>query len=148
MAGITTQGATLEVGDGSSPPSFTEIGSVVDINGPTSSRGEVETTALDSTAKEFLLQLKDQGELSLTVNYKPGDTGQQLLQTLFDTEPPPSRTWKITLPTDSDAGHSTGTVIEGTGRVSGMPFTVSTDSKVEREVTIRNTGDVTVTHGS
>lgn len=145
---LPTQGTTLEIGDGASPIVYTAIGEVVDISGPTSSRGEIDGTHLGSTAKEFDLELIDHGELTFTCNYRPGDAGQVNLDALFTTDPPPSRSWRLTLPIDTDAGHSTATTIIGTGRISGHEFNIATDGKVELSITIRNTGPRTITEGS
>lgn len=145
---LPTQGTTLTVNSTASPEVATTIGEVIDITGPTSSRGEIDVTSLESAAKEFLLELPDHGELSLNCNVDVGDAGQQLLNTLFETDPPPAQTWIITLPTDTDAGHSSGTTITGVGRISGHELGISTDTQVTVAITIRNTGARTIVWGT
>lgn len=124
------------------------VGEIVDINGPTSTRDEIDSTNLGSTAKEFQLALVDNGTLSMTVNCKPADLGQEGLEGDFNTDPPPSRAVLITLPIDTDQSHSTATTLAFNARCSGFELAVATDAIVQINVSLRLTGAVTWTWGA
>ncbi len=49
-------------GDAASPEVFTAVGDVISISGPSIVKDEIEVTALDSTAKEFISDLDNPGE--------------------------------------------------------------------------------------
>ena len=68
-------GTVFSRGDGASPEVFTAVGDVVSISGPAITKDEIETTALDSTAKEFIGALDDPGELTMELNWNPQDVG-------------------------------------------------------------------------
>jgi hypothetical protein len=57
------------------------IGEVVGFNGPSGQAGTIDVTHLGSTAKEFMMGLRDEGEVSLDINFVPGDGGQVRLRT-------------------------------------------------------------------
>lgn len=67
-------GTVLSRGDAASPEVFTAIGDVISIAGPAISKDEIETTALDSTAKEFIGALDDPGEITMELNWNPQDS--------------------------------------------------------------------------
>lgn len=73
-------GTTFARGDGASPEVFTAVGDVVSIDGPQISKDEIEVTALDSAAKEFIGALDDPGELTLQLNWNPQDAGHVALR--------------------------------------------------------------------
>lgn len=145
---IVSQGTYIEVGDASSPPSYSEIGEVNNISGPTGQRDEIDVTHLRSTGKEFQLALRDYGEVTLDCNVDVGDSAQQTLETLFSTDPPPVRSFRITLPVDSDAGHSTATTITFNARVQNHSFNLAVEAKAELSITLRVTGAATIVWGS
>lgn len=145
--GIPTQGATISVRNSADSADIL-IGQVTSISGPSSSRDEIDDTNLSSTAKEYLLGLIDNGEIQLSCACKPGDAGQQELHTMFETDPPPSRVFKITLAIDTDAGHSTATTISVPCRVQAAPFSIETESRVEVEFSLRSTGARTIVWGA
>ena len=57
------------------------IGQVVGFNGPTGSAGKIDVTNLLSTAKEFLMGLREEGELSIDVVYDPANSAQAAMFT-------------------------------------------------------------------
>lgn len=63
-------------GDGASPEVFTAVGDIITIGGPAISKDEIEVTALDSTAKEFIGALDDPGEITLELNTNFQDAQQ------------------------------------------------------------------------
>ena len=67
-------GTVFSRGDAASPEVFTGIGDVISIAGPAIVKDEIETTALDSTSKEFIGALDDPGEITLELNWNPADS--------------------------------------------------------------------------
>lgn len=72
-------------GGTATPHTMTAIGEVKSASGFDGQAAEIETTHLQSTAKEYLQGLQDFGNVSLTVN-RVTDTGQARLRTLKDTQ--------------------------------------------------------------
>jgi len=57
------------------------VGEVIDFSGPGGQANVIDVTHLDSTAKEKLMGIRDEGQVTLTVNHYPDDVGQALLVT-------------------------------------------------------------------
>lgn len=116
-----------------------EIGEVTGFNGPTGSANVIDVTHLQSTAKEKMIGLRDEGQLTLDCNCVPGNSGQVKLR-----ECRAARTqghWAIKL---SDTAITHGiTLIDSHGYVSGFAVSGSVDNKVNLSVTIEITGGVT-----
>lgn len=53
-----------------------KIGEVVDFSGPGGGAAVIDITHLESTAKEKMIGLRDEGQFSMTLNYNATDTGQ------------------------------------------------------------------------
>ena len=66
-------GTVLSRGDAASPEVFVAVGDVISISGPAITKDEIEVTALDSTAKEFIGALDDPGEITMELNWNPQD---------------------------------------------------------------------------
>jgi hypothetical protein len=94
MAVFRGSGTAFARGDGASPEAFTAVGDVTSLNGPNITKDEIEVTALDSTAKEFLGALDDPGEITLELNWNPQDTEHVNLRT--DAEGSTARNYRIT----------------------------------------------------
>jgi len=92
--GLVARGMSLAVSDGASPEVYTVIPNVDNISGPSSSTGEIEITDLASTAKEFLLDLVDHGQVSFTGYHNPTETLHAQLQT--DLVASTERNYRIT----------------------------------------------------
>jgi hypothetical protein len=75
--GFTTYGS----GGSATPQTMTAVGEVTSAGGFDGEASEIETTNLQSTAKEFVLGLKDQGSFRVQVNVVT-DTGQAKLRSL------------------------------------------------------------------
>ena len=76
---IKAQGTTLKV-QSTSP--WTAVGGVKSYSGFDGEASEIDTTDLDSTAKEFILGLVDNGNLGLEVFPDYSDAGQDILRAL------------------------------------------------------------------
>ena len=136
MSSITTQGTVLSKGDSASPIVYSAVGSVTSISGPSSSRGEIDVTTMDSTAKEFNLSLLDHGTLEASIVFDERDTEHAALRTDFAANT--VRDWKIT-----DAG-SPQINYTFQGRIQSLPLDFSTDEVVRVTMTIRITGALAV----
>jgi len=71
-------GVQFKTGDGASPEVFTPVAEVLSVSGPTINRDVIEATHTDSlnNYKEFLSGLTDGGEVTVTMNFLPGDGTQ------------------------------------------------------------------------
>jgi len=57
----------------------TFIGEITDFTGPGGSGAVIDITSIQSTAKEKMVGLRDEGQLSITMNFNATDYGQQKL---------------------------------------------------------------------
>lgn len=71
---IETQGTVLSIKTGAS--TFTPIAQITDFSAFGGSASVIDTTNLDSTAKEKLMGLQDFGQVSINFNVIPSDAGQ------------------------------------------------------------------------
>lgn len=142
---LPSQGTTLSVRN-AADDAWIVVGKVADINGPSTERGDIDDTTLDSTAVETLLALPDNGEISLTLSIDPDDAGQQELNTLLDDAAAPSRNVQIELPLKQ--GHSTRTTLTVLCRVKAGPMSLQTNNRAEQNITLRATGPRTLVWGA
>lgn len=86
MAGLASHGASLWLGDGESPETFTRIYKVTDLNGPGFSVKFEDTTTHDNETAflEFAAIACEAGDLALAVNYDPSDPMLAPATGLFD----------------------------------------------------------------
>ena len=86
-AAISGYGTLLKIGDGGSPETFTTIGEVRSISGPSMETDEIDVTTHSSAAagafREFILGLIDAGSVEFDINYVPGDATHISLRTSF-----------------------------------------------------------------
>lgn len=139
-AAVLSFGARLWVNDPATD-TLILVGGLTDFNGPQVSRGEIETTTLESEAKEYALDLKDYGTFTSTMQTRMGDPAQQLLLANMDgTE---ALSFELTLPDD---GFGNGEVkIAFNARVQSFPIQGAQGSVITTSLTLRITGDVTFT---
>ena len=114
------------------PQAWTEIGEFIDWDGPGGSASVIDITHLQSTAKEKLVGLMDEGQLSLTVNWDNTDTGQAAMQT---------RRAARTL-TDFQLTFSDGVIATWSGYILGFSISGGVDDKVSASITIEISGIV------
>ncbi len=115
------------------PQTWTEIGEVTDFSGPDGSASEIDVTHLQSTAKEFLMGLKDEGTYSLSINWVPDDAGQAACREARDTRE--KKDFKVTYSDDSTATFE--------GYIMAMSGGGAVDDKVSGSITIRITDEIT-----
>ena len=116
------------------------VGQVVSYNGPTGSAAKIDVTHLASTAKEFIMGIRDEGELSFDAVYDPADVGQVVL--FNDRASRTKRNWLITL---QDASSNR---IKGQGYCTGFAITGSVDDAMRATYTIAITGAVYISTGT
>lgn len=135
---VLSYGARLRVKDPETGE-WVIVGGLTDFNGPQTSRNEIETTTLCSTAKEYALDLKDLGTFTSTMQTRYGDPSQQILLRNMD-----EATWlefELLLPDD---GYRNGPVmIAFKGRVASFPVQGSPGQVIQTSLSIRITGDAT-----
>mgnify|MGYP001159301782 FL=1 len=135
--GIDTTGKTITDNTDqalATPLEWTEIGEVVSFDGPSGTASVIDVSHLGSTAKEKLIGLPDEGQITLSVNWDlENDTGQQAAMDARAARK--EKNFKLTF---SDA--STATFA---GYVLGMSVSGGVDGKVEGSITIEITDDIT-----
>lgn len=135
MGAISSNGVTLGRGAGESPEQFTTIGLVTNIGGPDGSATEINTTHLGSAAMEFLIGLRDEGQVTFDILYDPDNATHQGL--LTDRDNKTLREFQLSL-TDS-----TPTTWTFQAYVQGFSMNVAVDEAVTASVTLRISGTVT-----
>ena len=132
---IESQGCVLYWSTTTSLSTAISVGQVVGFNGPTGSANVIDASHLGSTAKEKMIGLRDEGQITLDCNLAPSDTGQVKLR-----ECRAARTqgnWAIKM-TDTAI-----TMLNGHGYVSGFSVTGAVDQIVKASITIEISGAVT-----
>lgn len=115
---------------------FPEV--IGDITTPEGDRNEIDVTSHDSDAQEFLLGLKTYGEASFDFNLIPGDSTQEWVIALGETNEA-----EVGIRVADDDDEPT-VELEFTARVKPVTFTFPDDEQVRGTVRLRSTGDVTL----
>ena len=131
---ILAQGTKFAVSADASPPTFADIPEIRTIGGPDGSAPTIDVTDLDSTAREYVLGLKDEGSFSLGIMYIPGEATHAQLRTAWG-----ARTKLRFRVTFTDTGT---TVWEFSGYVTGFSQNMGVDTVVEATVGIKITGSI------
>jgi len=114
------------------PLAWLEIGEVTDWDGPGGSATMYETTHLRSEAKEKKIGLMDEGQLTLSINWEPSDTGQQAARTARANRT--KKSFRLT--------YTDGSTATFNGYVIGMSSSGGVDNKVSGSITIEISGPV------
>lgn len=79
-------GVQFKIGNGATPEVFTAVAEVTNVTPPGMSRDAVDATHMDSPEKwrEFVMGLKDGGEVELELNFVPGSATTLLLMAEID----------------------------------------------------------------
>ena len=137
MAFLESQGAQVFWSATTGLSTAIEVGQVVSINGPSGSAGKIDVSNLGSTAKEFLMGLPDEGDISFDVIYDPSDTGQSLMFT--DRGARTKKQIKIEL------NDTANTYLAAKGFCTGYSVAGAVDDAVKATLTVAITGALTVT---
>jgi hypothetical protein len=93
-----TQGAQLQVEDPETPATFIPVAGLKSLAPPSPTKDEIDTTDLDSTAKESIPGLIDYGTLAVSGNAEKDDAGQDLARGDANNASAPVRNFKIIFP--------------------------------------------------
>lgn len=136
-----TKGIKLQRGDGGGPETFTLIGEITNIKGPSEKASPIDATSFDSVAMEFIGGLPDNGELTFDCNFIGGDTQQQGLRT--DLRNGTKRNFKLIL----NDNVSTPTTVTFAAVVTAAPeISGSVNAIVKGSCSVRISGQPTWTY--
>ena len=131
---FNAQGTTI-AREGNTPGTYVSLAEIRSFSGPGGTAAIIDATTLGSDGKEKVMGLKDEGTLSLEMNFVPGDTGQQAL--LSDRSLQIVKNFKITF---SNATNATATFA---AYVTGFTVAGGVDALTTATVTLEITGAVT-----
>lgn len=115
------------------------IAQVVGFNGPSGNANVIDVSHLGSTAKEKLIGLRDEGQVSLDVNFLPTDGGQSALRADRAT-----RTMrKAVIQLNDNTTEVARTKIIFDAYVSGFSITGAVDQVVKGNIALEITGACT-----
>jgi len=135
---VKVQTTKFQVSDGSDPETFNDVPQIKSISGLGSGQSqEIDVTDFDSTGKEFVQGLKDEGSVSIDMVYDPNDTQQTRLETIRSNQE--TTNFKIVL---SDTNN---TNFEFAGFITSFEKTLEEDDVMRASVSIRITGAITIT---
>ena len=137
MADVSQQ-TFFQIGDGSSPEKFTNLGEVVSIGGPGLSVTALDVTNLADTAKKFIASgVADIGEVTLEVNFEP-DTAfhADMVSDMLDF------TKQILTIVYADSGTTTYTMVDCI--LTGFEPSASVDEKLSGTFTIKTGSTVEI----
>lgn len=126
--------------EGATAGTFVDVAQVASITPPQSEADDVEIEELDPTDgfKRFLPGLIDAGEVPLTLNFDPADTGHTAL--LTDHQTRATKNYRIVLPDGSQWTFS--------GYVKSFaPQEIAAGEVIQAEVTIKVSGKPTLAQG-
>ena len=119
-------------GGTATPTTFTQILGVKSFSKSGGGASEIDTTDLDSTAKEFLTGLIDYGEFSCEISHKIGSTGQDAVRTSLTNGT--TLEYQLTL-TD-------GSIATFSALVKETPFSGAVDAAMEGTFNFKITGAI------
>lgn len=130
-------GTAFKRGDGASPEAFTALAEVIDLGGPEMSKDTVDATHMASPSRyrEFISGLRDGGEVSVMVNFVPGNTTFANALTDFDADV--TRNYQIVW--------ADGSTLEFAGHMTGPAVTQPIDDKMTATFTYKVDGKPTFT---
>ncbi|MEV4934924.1 phage tail tube protein [Sphingobium sp. LSP13-1-1.1] len=131
---VETQGTVLSIETATGV--FTPVAKITDFSAFSGSASVIDTTNLDSTAKEKLMGLQDFGQVSINFLVIPNDAGQVALEAAKASRS--LKNFKLQL-NDTD-----NTTYAFSGFVISKPLNGGVDAAVTGSATIEISGDVTV----
>ena len=142
-AAVLSYGATLEVQAPEISMDWVFVGGITDFNGPSATRAQIDATTLCSTAKEYVMDLKDNGTFTSNMHTRLGNAGQQLLWKGLDSyQAKDMYNFRLTI---VDDGYGNGPVkILFKGWVQNFPIVGAMGQLVTSALSLRITGDVAI----
>jgi len=134
---LESQGSKVYFSTSTALSTAIEVGEVVGFNGPTGQANTIDVTHLGSSAKEFMMGLRDEGEITLDINFKPTDTGQTKLRECRANRTKSHFAIKLT--------DTAITQIDGDCYVLGYAGQGSVDNALKGSVTLKITGALNYT---
>jgi len=134
---FNTQGTLIKRGDGASAEVFTTIGEIKTFNGPSGQAAVLDATHLESTAREKLMGLPDEGQVTFTMNFIPSNAQQVALYN--DRKNRTKRNFKIVFSDIGAAEMAFSAFVLGFNVVGGV------DQLAEASLILEITGPITLT---
>jgi hypothetical protein len=129
---IASQGTKFYIGQEVSPTTYIQVGEVQTFDGPSGQANVIDTTHLGSAAKEKLIGLPDEGQITIGGNYVSSDNGQDEMFEARNTQQ--RRDFKLEL--------SNGELWLFQGYVLAFNISGGVDDKVNFSATVEITGAV------
>lgn len=126
--------------EGSTPGTYEDIAEIRSFSGPGGQANVIDATTLQSSGKEKVMGLQDEGQLTLEMNFVPGDQGQQNL--LADRAAGIKKKFKIIFSDKVTAGVASGTTASFEALVLGFSVSGGVDALTSAQVTLEITGAV------
>jgi len=145
---IETQGTRLYWSTSTSLSTSTTalVLGVVDLSGPNSQGSEIDVTSFDSTAKEFLMGLRDEGTISINILRDTSSTGQNRL--IADQAARTRRMLTIDFSTLVMEASAVGSRLNMQAFVQSFAYSAGADDALKAAVSFRITGAVNTTKGT
>lgn len=133
---LQTQGTILKISDETSSPwTYNAINNVEGFSGPGGSATVIDVSDLNSTFREKIMGLPDEGQFSFTIQYIPADTQHALLRS--------QRAARALTYFQIDFTDSPTTTWTFSGYVLEFAVNGDIDSKVMADITVEITGAIT-----
>lgn len=132
-------GTLLKLGDEASPEVWTTIAEITGLTGPGEKLDLIECTHMESPSnyKEYIPSLVDGGEVSIDLNFLPGNSVQQSIRTAMT-----ARTKKHFQITWTNTG---GTKYAFYGYVTSFQPSAKINDKLSASITIKVTSTISLT---
>ena len=131
---------TIIAREGTTPGTFTPIAEIRSFSGPGGQANIIDATTLESLGKEKVMGLQDEGQLTLEMNFVPGNQGQKDL--LADRAAGLKKKFKITFSDVITSGSAAGTTATFDAFVIGFTVSGGVDALTSAQVTLEITGAV------
>lgn len=134
VKGVSSQGTLLHISVDGSPTNFQKVGNVKEYSGPGGQAAVIDVSNLESTFREKLVGLPDEGQLSFGINIDPADVVHLAIKTARR-----NRTlveFRITL------SNAAATKLTFFGYILGYQLSGGVDQAVNASITIEIDGEV------
>lgn len=133
---ISAQGSTFAINTAAADPAvYTPVKNVKSYSGFDGAATSLDSTDLNSTAKENVLGLQDWGSFSIDINIDYSDPGQAAM--LASKRTSTKKQYQLTLPS--------GDVATFLASVNSFPIAGGTDALLTSTIAMTISGDVTIT---